>query len=143
MKVVKEARKLDFRTTAHAGEAAGAKSIWGAINRLRVDRIDHGTRAGEDESILDYLAGNQIPLEMRPLSNVSTRVVDTIESYPVKRCFDRGMLVTVSTDDPMMFRNSLAAEYQALVEVHRFTRSNRLLRHPARKEMWRPTVLNS
>ena len=123
-KVFKEARKLGFRTTAHAGEAAGAKSIWSAIRELGVDRIGHGTRAGEDESLLDYLAEQQIPLEMCPLSNVGTQLVDAIESHPIRRYFDRGVLVTINTDDPMMFGNSLAAEYQALVEVHKFTRDD-------------------
>ena len=123
-KAYKEARKLEFRTTAHAGEAAGSKGIWGAIRKLGVDRIGHGTRAGEDESLVDYLVEKQIPLEMCPLSNVSTRVVDAIESHPIRRYFDRGVLVTVNTDDPMMFRNSLAAEYQALTEAHKFTRDD-------------------
>ena len=87
-------------------------------------RIGHGTHAGEDESLLDYLVEQQIPLEMCPLSNVSTHLVDTIESRPIRRYFDRGVLVTVNFDDPMMFGNSLADEYQALVEVHKFTRAD-------------------
>ena len=61
---------------------------------------------------------------MCPLSNVRTRLVDAIESHPIRRYFDRGILVTVNTDDPMMFGNSLAAEYQALVEAHKFTRAD-------------------
>ena len=50
--VYEKARRLGFHTSAHAGEAAGAESIWGAIRSLRVDRIGHGTRAEEDESLL-------------------------------------------------------------------------------------------
>ena len=123
-KVYRKARKLDFRATAHAGEAAGGKSIWGAIQKLGVDRIGHGTRADEDESLLEYLVNKQIPLEMCPLSNINTGVVDTTQSHPIKQFFDRGILVTVNTDDQMMFRNSLAAEFQALVEVHGFTRKD-------------------
>ena len=123
-KVFRQARELGFRTTAHAGEAAGVKSIWGAIRQLGVDRIGHGTLAGEDESLLDYLVEQQIPLEMCPLSNVGTQLVDAIESHPIRRYFDRGLLVTINTDDPMMFGNSLAAEYQALVEAHNFTRDD-------------------
>ncbi len=60
----------------------------------------------------------QVPLEMCPLSNVSTRLVDGIESQPIRRYIDRGVLVTVNTDDPIMSGNSFVAEYQALVEVH-------------------------
>lgn len=123
-KVYRRARKLDYRATAHAGETAGAKSIWGAIQKLGVDRIGHGTRADEDESLLEYLVNKQIPLEMCPLSNVNTGVVDTTQSHPIKQFFDHGILVTVNTDDPMMFGNSLAAEFQALVDVHGFTRKD-------------------
>jgi adenosine deaminase len=52
---------------------------------------------------------------MCPLSNVRTGVVKTIDAHPVRRYFERGLLVTVNTDDPKMFGNALAEEYQLLV----------------------------
>lgn len=116
-----EARRLGFHTTAHAGEAAGAESIWGAIRHLNVERIGHGTRAEEDDALLDYLAEKQIPLEMCPLSNVRTGVVGRIEDHPIRRYFDRGLLVTVNTDDPKMFGNSMADEIQLLEKVFGFS----------------------
>jgi adenosine deaminase len=112
--VYEKARQLGFRTSAHAGEAAGAASIWGAIHSLRVDRIGHGTRAEEDESLLDYLAEHCIPLEMCPISNVRTGVVDSLEEHPIRRYFERGLIVTVNSDDPKMFGNSLAEEFRLL-----------------------------
>lgn len=111
-----EARRLGFHTTAHAGEAAGAESIWGALRGLQVERIGHGTRAFEDPLLLDYLREARIPLEMCPLSNVCTAVVPSLEEHPIRRYHDMGLLVTVNTDDPMMFNNSLAQEYYSLVE---------------------------
>jgi len=111
-----EARRLGFHTTAHAGEAAGAESIWGALRGLQVERIGHGTRAFEDPSLLDYLCEARIPLEMCPLSNVCTAVVPSLEEHPIRRYHELGLLVTVNTDDPMMFNNSLAQEYSSLVE---------------------------
>jgi adenosine deaminase len=116
-KVYEEARKLGFHTTAHAGEAAGAESIWGAIHTLRVDRIGHGTRAQEDVSLLDYLAKQRIPLEMCPISNLRTKVVQSPEEHPVRRYFERGIIVTINTDDPKMFGNSLADEYRLLQQL--------------------------
>ena len=113
--VYEEARRLGFRTTAHAGEAAGAESIWGAIRALRVDRIGHGTRAEEDDTLLDYLAEHQTPIEMCPISNLRTGVVGELRDHPVRRYSQRGLLVTVNTDDPAMFGNSLAEEYRLLV----------------------------
>ncbi len=120
--VYREAREMGFRTTAHAGEAAGPPSVWGAIRELEAERIGHGARSIEDESLVDYLADHQIPLELCPLSNIKTAVFDLIENHPVRRLYDRGVLLTINTDDPMMFGNSLVDDYAALVEVHGFTR---------------------
>jgi adenosine deaminase len=111
-----KARDLGFRTTAHAGEAAGAESVWGAIQHLKAERIGHGVRSREDEALLDHLAGTKIPLEMCPHSNVCTQVVESIDQHPVKDYFDRGIMVTVNTDDPLMFGNTLSGEYRLLHE---------------------------
>lgn len=113
--IYEKARQLGFNTSAHAGEAAGPESVWGAIRSLKVERIGHGTRAVEDERLLKYLAEKKIPLEVCPLSNVRTGVVKSIDSHPVRKFFERGLVVTISTDDPKMFGNSLAGEYQLLV----------------------------
>ncbi len=119
--VYERARALGFRTTAHAGEVAGASSIRGALTALGVDRIGHGTRAGEDPALLDRLASRRIALEMCPGSNVLTGAISSLEAHPIRRFFDRGLLVTVNTDDPGMFGNTLAGEYRALARVHGFT----------------------
>ncbi|MEE8441752.1 MAG: adenosine deaminase [Spirochaetia bacterium] len=120
--VFEQARRSGLHTSAHAGEAAGAKSIWGAVRTLRVDRLGHGTRAEEDEALVDYLAHHEIPLEMCPISNLRTGVVSSIADHPVRRYFDRGLVVTVNTDDPKMFGNSLAQEYRLLHEELGFSR---------------------
>ncbi|PYV82361.1 MAG: adenosine deaminase [Acidobacteria bacterium] len=120
--VYEEARRFGFRTSAHAGEVAGAESIWGAIRSLRVDRIGHGTRAEEDESLLEYLAKHRIPLETCPLSNLRTAVIKSLDEHPVRRYFERGIVITVNTDDPKMFGNSLAEEFLLLEERFNFSR---------------------
>jgi adenosine deaminase/aminodeoxyfutalosine deaminase len=117
-----KARQMGFHTTAHAGEAAGPASIWGAIRSLKAERIGHGTRAIEDPVLMEYLAKTQIPVECCPLSNVRTGVVRSIENHPIKKFYDAGLLVTVNSDDPKMFGNSLAEEYQALEENMGFSR---------------------
>jgi adenosine deaminase len=120
--VYAQARQFGFYTSAHAGEAAGAESVWGAIRSLQVDRIGHGTRAQEDEALLDYLAEHKIPLEMCPISNLRTGVVNAIQEHPVRRYFERGIVVTINTDDPKMFGNSLAGEYRLLEQELGFSR---------------------
>jgi len=137
--VYEQARKLGFHTSAHAGEAAGAASIWGALKTLKVDRIGHGTRAAEDEALLNYLAEKQTPIEMCPLSNVRTGVVKSIENHPVRDYFERGLLVTVNTDDPKMFGNSLVEEFQLLVERLGFSQDEiRTLISNAIRASWLP-----
>ncbi len=119
----RRAHTLGFHTCAHAGESAGAPSIWGALRDLGVQRIGHATRAVEDEVLIDYLITNQIPLEMCPISNLKTAVVPSIAQHPLRRFFDRGALVTVNTDDPKMFGNSLAEELTRLAAEQAFSQS--------------------
>jgi adenosine deaminase len=135
--VYEDARKFGFHTTAHAGEAAGAQSIWAAIQKLKVERIGHGTRAFEDDNLLDYLVEHRIPLEICPLSNVCTRVVSNIESHPIRQYFDRGIMISISTDDPKMFGNSLIEEYRTLEKVFSFSSSEiRMLMSNAVQSSW-------
>ena len=122
--VYEQARHLGLRTSAHAGEAASAASVWGAVRALRVDRIGHGTRAVEDEALVDFLAERRIPIELCPISNVRTGVVASIEQHPIRHYFERGMLLSINTDDPKMFGNSLADEYRLLAERLGFSRDD-------------------
>jgi len=119
--VFREARERGFRTSAHAGEAAGAESVWGAVRTLEVDRIGHGTRAAEDPALVAWLAEHRLPLEMCPISNLRTGVVASIETHPIRSMFDAGVPVTVNTDDPKMFDTSLEDEYEALATHLGFT----------------------
>lgn len=137
--VYERARQYGFRTTAHAGEAAGPESIWGAVRALKVDRIGHGTRAEEDPALLAYLAEHRIPLEMCPTSNVRTGVVGSLREHPLRRYYELGILVTVNTDDPKMFGSSLAEEYRLLEEELGFSRDDiRTLILQAIRASWLP-----
>ena len=76
----------------------------------------------EDESLLTYLAEKCIPVELCPISNVRTGVVASIADHPARRYFDLGLRLSVNTDDPQMFGNSLADEYRALETQLGFSR---------------------
>jgi adenosine deaminase len=119
--VFEQARHLGFRTSAHAGEAAGAASVWGAVRSLEVDRIGHGTRVAEDDQLLDHLVVTGTPLELCPLSNVATGVIGELSEHPIRRWFDRGAAVSVNTDDPAMFGNDLAGELDLLAATFDFS----------------------
>ncbi len=120
--VYERARELGLRTSAHAGEAAGPASVWGAIRALRVDRLGHGTRAVEDPALVDHLAERGTPVELNPISNLRTGVIGSIAEHPARTYYDRGIPLSVNTDDPKMFGNSLVDEFAALMSEHGFTR---------------------
>jgi adenosine deaminase len=117
-----EARRMGFHVNAHAGEAEGPEGVWAAVRQLRVERIGHATRAREDPELLEYLNDRRIPLELCPGSNVRTGVVHSLKEHPIRDYFERGLLISVNTDDPMMFGTSLHKEYEQLVEEWGFTR---------------------
>jgi adenosine deaminase len=71
-------------------EAAGAESIRGALRSLKVDRIGHATRAVGDPELLKYLTDHQIPLELCPLSNLRTKVIESIEDHPLRTFIEMG-----------------------------------------------------
>ena len=109
-----------LRLTAHAGESAGPESIWGALN-LRAERIGHGLTAQHDPDLIQELAERQVPVEICLTSNLKTGVCAALEQHPVRNYFDQGLMVTINTDDPAMFRTTLTREYQLLQDHFGFT----------------------
>jgi adenosine deaminase len=105
------ARRHDLAVTVHAGEAAGADSIRVAVHECGADRIGHGTRLGEDPSLLAYVRDRGIPLEVCPTSNVQTRVAPTFAAHPIAVHREAGVCVTVNTDNRLMSGVSLTEEY--------------------------------
>ena len=93
-------RDAGWRITVHAGESGGAESVWDAIRLLGAERIGHGVRAMEDESLVSFLAENSIGVEANLTSNVQTSTVADLCSHPLKGMLERGLLATINTDDP-------------------------------------------
>jgi adenosine deaminase len=107
----KKARESGWHITVHAGEAAGAESIWQALNGLGAERIGHAVRAVDDPALLDYLLEHQIGLECNLTSNVQTTTVPDYPSHPMRRFMELGLLATLNTDDPGISAIDLHYEY--------------------------------
>jgi aminodeoxyfutalosine deaminase len=114
------AAESGLRLTAHAGEYAGAESIWGALN-LRAERIGHGLTAAQDPELVEELATRQIPVEICLTSNLRTGCCTALAEHPVRNYFDQGVMITLNTDDPAMFATSLTREYQMAQQAFAFT----------------------
>ncbi|MEU0839436.1 adenosine deaminase [Streptomyces sp. NPDC005962] len=97
------AREAGLKCVAHAGEEGPPAYVWEALDILGVDRIDHGVRCLEDETLVERLVTDQVPLTVCPLSNVRLRVVGHLSDHPLPAMLDAGLLVTVNSDDPSYF----------------------------------------
>lgn len=111
------AREAGLRLTAHAGEWGGPESVRAVLDDLKVERVGHGVRAIEDLALVDRLAEGGIVLEVCPGSNVALGVYPRWRAHPIHRLRERGVAVTVSTDDPPFFHTSMTLEYDRLAEA--------------------------
>lgn len=122
-KVFERARKEGFKTVAHAGEVPPDKAleckisvtefIWQAIEKLQVSRIDHGILALKDETLVEVLKCMRTPLTVCPLSNLRLKIVDRMENHPLKKMMDKGLKVTINSDDPAYFGGYINENYLA------------------------------
>lgn len=109
------AAQQGYQCVAHAGEEGPPAYIWGALNSLNVTRIDHGVRCLEDDELVEQLVRDQTPLTVCPLSNVRLCVVDEMKDHPILTMLDKGLLVTVNSDDPPYFGGYLNDNFLAMV----------------------------
>jgi aminodeoxyfutalosine deaminase len=107
------AKSLGLGSVPHAGEAAGAESVRGALESLQADRLRHGIRAEEDPGLVRELAGRGTVLDVCPLSNLRTGAVRTLAEHPLPRLVAAGVRCSISTDDPAMFDTDLSRDYDA------------------------------
>src|SRR3984957_3943700 len=110
----------------HVGEIGGAASVREAVELLGVTRIGHGISAMNDTEVTDFLLERGATLELCPTSNIRTgalarqlgKASASISERPLKLFFNRGIRVTLSTDDPAMFETNLLDEYgRAIAEM--------------------------
>ena len=108
----RRAKDAGLGSVPHAGEAAGPMSIRGAVGALQADRIRHGIRAVEDQGLLQELADRCIVCDVCLVSNLRTRVVESVETHPLPAMLRAGVQCSISTDDPAMFDTDLTREYE-------------------------------
>jgi adenine deaminase len=118
------ARNAGFRAVAHAGEEGPPSYIREALDLLHVERIDHGVRCEGDDVLCRRLVDERIPLTVCPLSNVRLAVFPRMEQHNLKRLLDRGLCVTVNSDDPAYFGGYIVANYVAAQRALGLTRED-------------------
>jgi len=123
-RVYRRAAEMGLHLTAHAGEVCGPQSIWEAVDILGAERIGHGVSAREDATLLEHLKRRNVTIETCPVSNLKTKVVNDIREHPIRMFFEKGLKVTVNSDDPKMFETNMNNEYRMLHNELGFTLQN-------------------
>jgi adenosine deaminase len=108
------AREAGMRLTCHAGEWGGPDMVADTIRDLRPERIGHGINAIRDLALVDRIAEQGITLEVCPGSNVFLKAAKSWKDHPIRALRDRGVRVTVSTDDPPFFGTTMTKEFEGL-----------------------------
>ena len=111
-RVFNKAREEGFLTVAHAGEEGPPSYIWEALNLLKVERIDHGVQCLKDEKLVDHLVEHKIPLTVCPLSNIKLCVFKNLKEHNLKTMLERGIKVTLNSDDPSYFGGYLNCNFK-------------------------------
>lgn len=145
-RVFEAAMKEGYLTVAHAGEEGPPSYIWEAMDLLKVKRIDHGVRALEDDALMERIVKEKMALTVCPLSNLKLKVFNKLSDHNLKKLLQRGVKVTINSDDPAYFGGyanqnyletaealDLSAEELKTLAINSFEAS---FLSPAQKQKW-------
>jgi adenosine deaminase len=110
-RVFAASRDLGLKLVAHAGEEGPPEYVYEALDLLKVDRIDHGNRALEDDALVKRLVDEQMTLTVCPLSNLKLGGVSSLTDHPLKRMLGLGLRAMVNSDDPAYFGGYVNQNY--------------------------------
>ena len=122
-RVFAEARSHGFTPVAHAGEEGPPAYVAEALDDLRIERIDHGNRALEDEALVRRIADSGMAMTVCPLSNKRLQVVPDLKQHPLRRMLEAGICATVNYDDPSYFGGYVTDNYLAVADALDLTHS--------------------
>ncbi|HVK61508.1 MAG TPA: adenosine deaminase [Bdellovibrionales bacterium] len=118
------AKAAGLHITIHSGEAnfpEAPQRVREAVELLGAERIGHGIQIFRDPKVMEFMAKNEIPLEVCPTSNWLTNAVASVKEHPIRKLMNNGVLCTINTDDPGVFAFDMIHEYEALQREQGFT----------------------
>ena len=118
--VFAKVREYGLPMTIHAGEAAGPDSMKTALS-FGTKRIGHGVAAIDDPELIKRLIDEKVTLEVCVTSNYHTKVVPAINMHPIHKLLEKGVHVTVNSDNRTCSRTTLQKEKDVLKEELGFT----------------------
>ena len=120
--VFERAGELGLKRVAHAGEEGPPEYVYEALDLLNVDRIDHGNRSLEDETLVQRLVDEKMSLTVCPQSNLRLAVVNAMSEHPIRKMLSLGLNACINSDDPAYFGGYMNENYTALIDAVGLTR---------------------
>ncbi|WP_231374016.1 adenosine deaminase [Aureivirga marina] len=116
--------KEGYIPLAHAGEEGDADYVWEAIDILGIKRIDHGNNSLQDDKLVEEIVKRDLALTVCPLSNTALQVVKDLKEHPLKIMMDKGLNVTINSDDPAYFGGQVNKNYEEIHEALDLTKED-------------------
>ena len=120
--VFARAAELGLKRVAHAGEEGPPEYVYEALDLLSVDRIDHGNRSLEDDTLVRRLVDERMALTVCPQSNLRLAVVDDMTRHPIRKMLALGLNACINSDDPAYFGGYMNENFNALIDATGLTR---------------------
>jgi adenosine deaminase len=120
--VFARARREGYRLTMHCDvdQEDSVGHIWQCLDEIRVERIDHGVNALEDEALINEINSRRLGLTVCPISN--RYVTDGLKAREIKTMLDQGVRATINSDDPAYFSGYMNENLAAVQEAVNLTR---------------------
>ena len=119
--IYKIAQKHHLKLKSHAGEFGNAESVRYTVETLELNEVQHGIAAAQSADVMKWLRNNNIRLNVCPTSNVILGRVKNIETHPARKLADNGIVITINSDDIMIFNQSVSEEYLNLFQAGVFS----------------------
>lgn len=120
-KVYQVAKCYNLCLKAHVGEFGTADDVQEAVETLHLHEVHHGIGAAQSKQVMKWLAKHKVQLNICPTSNIMLNRAKDYQSHPIKTLFNNGVLVTINTDDMLIFNSSVSQEYKRLFDAGTLT----------------------
>lgn len=109
------AKAEGYHITMHCDidQVGSIDNIRDALLTVGVERLDHGTNIVEDEALVEYVLEHGIGLTSCPVSNAF--VTEDMKANEIKYLLNKGVKVTVNSDDPAYFQSYISDDLMAVV----------------------------
>lgn len=120
--VFARARGEGYRLTMHCDvdQENSVEHIWQCLDEIRVERVDHGVNALEDEALIAEINRRGLGLTVCPISN--SYVTDGLKAREIKLMLDGGVRATINSDDPAYFPGYVNENFHAVQGAVNLTR---------------------